>query len=108
MTDIVERLAATGAERQRTTAHDNPDHYLHVVAKISQSDGKLMLEAAAEIERLRAALERARTVLANMALEKEPSAPWINRWPIHHEPLRADARNLLPVIDAALAGGQHE
>jgi hypothetical protein len=56
MTDILERLKATGAERQRTTAHDNKDHYLHVVAKISNADGLLMLEAAEEIERLRMAL----------------------------------------------------
>ena len=55
---------------------------------------------AAENERLRAALGRARTVLGNMALENEGAI--FNRWPIQHEPLRADARNLLPVIDAAL------
>ncbi len=45
-------------------------------------------------------LERCRTVLGNMALENPGS--WFLRWPIHHEPLRSDARNLLPLIDAAL------
>lgn len=54
MSDIVKRLRAIGAERQRTTAHDNPDHYLHVVAKISNTDGTLMQNAADEIERLQA------------------------------------------------------
>lgn len=59
-------------------------------------------DADAEVERLRAALERARTILTNMALEYERSAPWMRRWHIPHEPLRADAKNLLPTIDAAL------
>jgi len=45
-------------------------------------------------------LERCRTVLGNMAMENEGAV--FNRWPIHHEPLRNDARNLLPVIDAVL------
>ncbi|WP_315789825.1 hypothetical protein, partial [Bradyrhizobium sp. SZCCHNR3027] len=47
------------------------------------------------------ALERCRTVLGNMALENEGAI--FNRWPINHEPLRNDARGLLPIIDAALA-----
>jgi hypothetical protein len=50
--DLIEKLRKTGQERQRTTAHDNPKHYLHVVAQISNADGKLMLEAADELERL--------------------------------------------------------
>jgi len=45
-------------------------------------------------------LERCRTVLGNMAMENEGAV--FNRWPINHEPLRNDARNLLPVIDAVL------
>lgn len=52
------------------------------------------------IERLVNALERCRTVLGNMALENEGAI--FNRWPIGHEPLRADAKGLLPVIEAAL------
>jgi hypothetical protein len=52
-------------------------------------------------EPIEAALLRARTILANMALENEGAI--FNRWPINHEPLRNDARNLLPVIDAAIA-----
>lgn len=47
-----------------------------------------------------ALLERCRTVLGNMAMENPGS--WFFRWPIHHEPLRADARELLPLIDAAI------
>lgn len=46
-----------------------------------------------------AALTRAQTILENMAMENVN--PW-RRWPIHHEPLRADAKALLPVIRAAL------
>lgn len=51
-------------------------------------------------------LERVRTVLWNMAEENE--LPWWNfwtsRWPISHEPLRSDARSLLPLIDKELRG----
>lgn len=53
-----------------------------------------------EIEHLRSLLERCRTVLGNMALENEGAI--FNRWPISHEPLRHDAKNLVPLIDAAL------
>lgn len=49
-----------------------------------------------------AVLVRAQTILENMAMERTPAALWGNRWPIHHEPLRADAKALLPVIRAAL------
>ena len=56
-------------------------------------------ELEARIEALQATLERCRTVLGNMALEGDGL---LRRWAIHHEPLRSDARNLLPVIDAAL------
>ena len=54
----------------------------------------------ARVAKLEAALVRCKTVLGNMALENEGAT--FNRWPISHEPLRNDARNLLPVIDAAL------
>lgn len=47
------------------------------------------------------ALVRCRTVLGNMALENEGAIFF--RWPINHEPLRADARGLLPVVDDVLA-----
>lgn len=55
----------------------------------------------AENARLRHTMERCRTVLSNMALENEGAI--FNRWPISHEPLRGDARSLLPVIEAALS-----
>jgi hypothetical protein len=47
-----------------------------------------------------AVLKRCRTVLGNMALENKGKI--FQRWPIDHEPLRADARNLLPDLDAVL------
>lgn len=52
MTELSDRLRRVGEERQRTTAHDVPGHYLRVVAQISQADGKLMIEAAEKIEHL--------------------------------------------------------
>lgn len=55
-----------------------------------------------EIYVLRHALKRAQNVLNNMAKENEGAIFF--RWPINHEPLRADARNLLPIIDEALNG----
>ena len=57
---------------------------------------------AAKIRALRLLLERCRTVLGNMALENKGANPLRRRWPFHHEPLRNDARGLLPVIDMAL------
>ncbi len=54
-----------------------------------------------ELRRIVSVLERARTILGNMAQENEPGV-FVRRWPINHEPLRADARNLLPEIDGVL------
>ena len=49
-------------------------------------------------------LKRCRTVLGNMAEERE--GYWAEftgrRWPINYEPLRADAKHLLPLIDDIL------
>jgi len=53
-----------------------------------------------EVARLRGVLTRCRTILGNMAKENEGAI--FCRWPISHEPLRADARHLLPIIDEAL------
>jgi hypothetical protein len=54
---------------------------------------------------LKGTLARAATVLSNMAAEND--RPWWNfwtpRWPISHEPLRGDARNVLPLIAELLA-----
>lgn len=49
-------------------------------------------------------LGRCRTVLANMAAERPGflNSLFGRRWPISHEPLRADARNLLPLINEIL------
>ncbi len=58
-----------------------------------------------EIARLHALLARCRTVLGNMARENEGAI--FNRWPIDHEPLRNDARNLLPLIDEAIPSEEH-
>jgi hypothetical protein len=50
------------------------------------------------------ALERAETILTNMAEER--SGFWDcllgRRWPVNHEPLRSDARNALPDIRRAI------
>jgi hypothetical protein len=54
-----------------------------------------------ELRGIVSVLERCRTILGNMALENA-SGVFTRRWPINHEPLRADAKNLLPEIDDAL------
>lgn len=46
-------------------------------------------------------LERCQTVLGNMALENKGAI--FSRWPINHEPLRADAKALVPIVAAAIA-----
>jgi len=66
-------------------------------------DGKREIAAlTADRNRLLGLLGRCRTILANMALEREGAI--FRRWPISHEPLRADAKNVLPLIDAAIEG----
>lgn len=47
-------------------------------------------------------LERARTILGNMAMENVGLLNFVRRWPISHEPLRTDAKNLLPEIGRVL------
>lgn len=59
-----------------------------------------MLVCKESTEDLVAVLKRCRTVLGNMAIENEGAIFF--RWPINHEPLRADARNLVPLIDEIL------
>lgn len=56
-----------------------------------------------------ALLKRCRTVLGNMAMERTGfwAALFGRRWPINHEPLRSDARHLLPLIDE-LIGAEKE
>ena len=50
------------------------------------------------------ALERAETILSNMAEERLGfwNSLLGHRWPINHEPLRGDARNALPEIRRAI------
>ncbi len=50
-------------------------------------------------------LIRARTILENMARENDRKwwQFWISRWDINDEPLRNDARNLLPLIKEYLS-----
>lgn len=65
-----------------------------------------MSEQLEEIEDLKSVLRRCRTVLGNMAAESNPPPGWLSirsRWAISDEPLRHDAKNLLPVIDDALS-----
>lgn len=46
-------------------------------------------------------LKRCRTILGNMAEEREGFWNELTgrRWPINHEPLRSDAKNIVPLID---------
>jgi hypothetical protein len=79
-----------------------------------KDDHKTMMEVASQLEGLQIRAERAeaelsvayilldrcRTVLANMAMENEGAV--FNRWKIKAEPLRNDARGLLPDLDDML------
>lgn len=73
----------------------NKDLQLHF--DVLMSDYKALQSKLTAAHRI---LERCRTVLGNMALEREGAI--FNRWPISHEPLRADAKNLVPLIDKVL------
>jgi len=57
-------------------------------------------KAVEENWKLKVLLGRCKTILGNMARENEPKIAfkW-QRWPINHEPLRADAKNILPEIE---------
>lgn len=57
---------------------------------------------ADHVRQLLGLLERCRTVLGNMALENEGHARLFRRWQISDEPLRNDAKNLLPLLNEAL------
>ncbi len=50
------------------------------------------------------ALERAQVILRNMAEERPGfwASLFGRRWPIHHEPLRGDARNALAEVNEAI------
>ena len=71
------------------------DYEARILSALSPDPALLAL--IEERDRLKGILERCRTVLGNMARENEGAI--FNRWPISHEPLRADARNLLPLIE---------
>lgn len=64
----------------------------------SQRDRANKAESA--LAEAQALLERCRTILGNMAQENQGAI--FNRWPISHEPLRNDARGILPELDAAI------
>jgi hypothetical protein len=81
----------TGTALHVGKARASPDHTAGLIALVEG------MERERERDEARALLERCRTVLGNMARENEGAI--FNRWPINHEPLRADARNLLPLIE---------
>lgn len=66
----------------------------------SPADAKTLAATQELLDKALNVLGRCHTVLFNMAKENEGAI--FNRWPIHHEPLRSDARNLLPLIDEVL------
>jgi hypothetical protein len=110
--DALTALSARLAEAERLVQQRESE----LAAAFRDDDKMKLLEkyrrdldtTTARLERAEAALIRARTILGNMAQENQDAV--LKRWPIHHEPLRADARALLPEIDAALspapAGGE--
>lgn len=95
-------ISALIGERDDTEAerahHDIMSQSLRVDLDLMRQRAEAAEARAAEYESV---LARANTILGNMAEENEGAV--FNRWPIHHEPLRADAKALLPVMTAALA-----
>lgn len=61
-----------------------------------------LIELQEENERQLILLERCYTVLGNMARENTGWRAFFRRWPISHEPLRSDAKNLMPLLVTAL------
>lgn len=63
-----------------------------------------MLVCKESVEDLVLVLKRCRTVLGNMVEEREGfwNELFGRRWLINHEPLRSDAKNLVPLIDEIL------
>lgn len=85
---IVRRLlAVTEGERAKPSLYDRA-----IASRLAWRE---------EAEKLARLLVRCRTVLGNMAEENEGAI--FNRWPISHEPLRADAKGLVPLLDEALS-----
>lgn len=95
---VPKEVAAVKRERDeaRKQADEREEARLGHAARTTSMIDRLKAENA----HLRVALLRARTVLGNMAMER-PDATFF-RWIVPHEPLRADAKELLPVIDTAL------
>ena len=83
-------------------AKDHPNRTREIIAGAPHPcDGlDYMEQQAGDLSR---ALDRAHTILSNMAAEHTTGWRGIfARWPIHHEPLRNDAQRALPQIRAAL------
>jgi uncharacterized coiled-coil protein SlyX len=71
MDDLVKRLRQTGNTRLKSEPTDDPKHYLNVVAKLSVSDGKMMLKAADRIEELEARVAAADKLAEAVTHERE-------------------------------------
>lgn len=89
--DLIERQAREMAELQRKLTNEE-NYYEDMKIRAERAESALADKARI--------LERCRFVLGNMAQENVGAI--FNRWPISHEPLRNDARGLLPDIDAVL------
>lgn len=76
------------------------------IEKLEARCARLTAERDALRERIALWETWARPVLTNMALENEGAI--FARWPINHEPLRADAKHALEAIDAALTAGKEQ
>lgn len=115
MDRIPERLrcAAEGVAKATQMMADAKSKRNQAAGDVGASYSGLKREQTAEwqaadmIERYIALLERTRTILGNMAQEREGfwNSLFGRRWVVNHEPLRGDARNLLPLIDAEIEGG---
>ena len=81
---------------------DDQIEHLRTMAKWDSEYRETLNCAADRIEQLKTALRWSMNILENMAQENEGAIFF--RWPIHHEPLRADARAFLPIARKALEG----
>ena len=102
-TDIYDRAKAalaSAGEEAGVTERLMPVPAYGTVESLKEALCEELTARANERDEFIAVLTRCRTVLGNMAEEREGAI--FNRWAINHEPLRADARGLLPIIDAVL------
>lgn len=89
--------------RQRVVSEVDYDELLVAYNELKFENARLRSDAVHVANmKMHRVLERCEVILSNMALENPHTFLGLHRWPIHHEPLRNDAKGVLPVIADAL------